>query len=254
MENKYKKIIIDALSENETIFRNDRTGVGCWSLFNQSLEWQMEKKFPIMTSKKIYQNIFDTEFEWFINGETNIKRFKDNKIKIWDEWANDDGGLGPVYGYQLLNFNNENYNQLQNVIDSIKNNPDSRRHIISLWNPNQLKDMALPPCYLYFQFFVNYDKLNMFVVQRSADLFLGLPYDICLFSKLLLYISEKTSLKASKIALNIVDAHIYRNHYDQALQYCNNESFDFPDYEYKNNKLTLINYKSCEAIKAPIAI
>ena len=252
MEYKYKSILNDTIANG--VFRNDRTGVGCYSLFNQSLTWEM-KKFPIMTSKKIYQKIFDTEFDWFINGETNIKRFKKNNIKIWDEWADEQGNLGPVYGHQLLNFNSENYNQLQNVIESLKNNPNSRRHIISLWNPNQLKDMALPPCYLYFQFFIDKgNSLNMFVVQRSADLFLGLPYDVCVFSKLLLYIAEHTSLKASRIDLNIVDAHVYQNHVEQVKEYAGNESFDFPDYEYINNKLILTNYRSCKPIKAPIAI
>ena len=251
VENKYKKILKSTLAKG--VLRNDRTGTGCYSLFNQSLEWDL-KKFPIMTSKKIYPKIFKTEFEWFINGETNISRFKKAGVSIWDNWADKSGELGPTYGHQLRNFNSQGFDQLTSLIDGINKDKDSRRHIISLWNPNQLHDMALPPCYLYFQFFVEGDQLNMFVVQRSGDLFLGIPYDIPLFSLLLLYVADKVSLNASKIVLNIVDAHIYSNHIDQVKEYINNTSFKLPDYNYNNGSLELINYKSCESIKANISI
>ena len=177
--------------------RNDRTGVGCSSTFNASLKINVSKYFPVITGRKMFQKTFDTEFEWFINGETNIQRFRDANVKIWDAWADDNGDLGPVYGHQMRNFNDQNIDQMQMLIKNLIDDPDSRRHIISLWNPVQLKDMALPPCYLYFQFFVDNGKLNMFVVQRSGDLFLGIPYDIALFTKILLYVAEKVNLKAN---------------------------------------------------------
>jgi len=161
-EKDYRKILSECL--NKGIKRNDRTKIGSYSIFNKSLSINISKKFPILTGRKIYPKVFNTEFEWFINGETNIKRFQDNNIKIWDAWADANGNLGPVYGHQMINFNDSNINQLENVIDSLNNDKDSRRHIISLWNPIQTNQMALPPCYLYFQFFVNKDKLNMFVV------------------------------------------------------------------------------------------
>ena len=154
----------------------------------------------------------------------------------------------------MLNYNNSNINQLNNVINSLKNNKDSRRHIINLWNPEQLNEMALPPCYLYFQFFVENHKLNMFVVQRSGDLFLGIPYDVCLFSMFLLYIAEKTNLKANKINIQIVDAHIYKNQIDAVKEYLEQPIFAMPKYIYKNKKLTLKNYQYSKKITAKVAI
>jgi thymidylate synthase len=202
----------------------------------------------------MFQKTFDTEFEWFINGETNIQRFRDANVKIWDAWADENGDLGPVYGYQMRNFNDQNIDQMQTLIKNLINDPDSRRHIISLWNPAQLKDMALPPCYLYFQFFVNKGKLNMFVVQRSGDLFLGIPYDIALFTKILLYVAEKVNLKANLLEVQIVDAHVYDNQTDAIHKYFEQESFDLPEYIYENGALTLLNYKHGPVISAKVAI
>ena len=237
------------------IERNDRTGVGSYSLFNQSIKVNVSKKFPIITGRKMFPNTFNTEFDWFINGETNIQRFKDNNIKIWDAWANEVGDLGPVYGHQLRNFNSEYYDQLKMLINSLKTNPDSRRHIISLWNPLQLEEMALPPCYLYFQFYVDKNKkLNMFVVQRSGDLFLGIPYDICLFAKTLLYIASETNLKPNKLELQIIDAHIYKNQIDSIKEYLLQPIFNLPKYTYINNNLEIINYQSGKKITAAVAV
>ena len=252
-EKKYKKILLNAFNNGTN--RNDRTKVGSKSLFNQSLSWNLNDGFPMITGRKIYQKVFNTEFDWFINGETNIKRFKDNNVKIWDAWADEKGELGKVYGYQMLNFNSQSINQLEAVISSLNNNKDSRRHIISLWNPSELEEMALPPCYLYFQFFVDINNnLNMFVLQRSGDLFLGIPYDIALFSKLLLYISEKTKLKANRIDLQIVDAHIYNNQTESILKYLKTKVYKLPSYKYNNKKLTIENYKFDKLITAPVAV
>jgi len=252
-ENKYKTILKNCLING--IERNDRTGIGSYSLFNQSLKINISKKFPIITGRKIYKKIFDTEFEWFINGETNIKRFQDAKVTIWDKWANENGDLGPVYGYQMINYNGSNINQLESLIHSLKNNKDSRRHIISLWNPIQLNKMALPPCYLYFQFYVDKkNKLNMFVLQRSGDLFLGIPYDVALFSKILLYVSLKTNLKANKIEIQIIDAHIYKNQIDSIKEYLLMPIFNLPKYKYIHNELQLINYMCGPKITAKVAV
>lgn len=251
-ENDYRKILVKCL--NNGIKRNDRTGIGSYSIFNQSLKINISKKFPIITGRKIYEKVFNTEFEWFINGETNIKRFQDNNIKIWDAWANKNGELGPVYGYQMLNFNGDNINQLNNVIESILNNKDSRRHIISLWNPIQTNEMALPPCYLYFQFYVQSNKLNMFVVQRSGDLFLGIPYDVALFSKILLHISNKVNLKANKIEIQIVDAHIYKNQINSVIEYLKQPINKRPLYTVKDNKLIINEYISGPVITCSVAI
>lgn len=255
LESDYKNILRKIQVDN--VHRDDRTGVGCSSNFVNSLDWNLSYGFfPLFTGKKMFSKIFETEYLWFLNGETNIKRFQENKVTIWDEWADENGDLGPVYGHQLINYNSEGLNQLDNVLDSIKNNPDSRRHIISLWNPLQLSEMALPPCYHYFQFFVENDKLNMFVLQRSADMFLGIPYDIALFSRLLLFIAGKTNLIANKVSLTMVDCHIYDNQHEQVSKYLKNETFDFPSYSYctEKDKLVLHNYKSNGAIKAKVAV
>lgn len=252
LENKYRNILSKTLIKG--IERNDRTGVGSKSTFNQSLSWKVNKRFPLITGRKIYEKVFNTEFDWFLNGETNIERFKKNNIKIWNDWADENGDLGPVYGHQLRNYNSSNIDQLTNLIQGLKNAPDSRRHIISLWNPQQLKDMALPPCYLYFQFFVKNNKLNMFVVQRSGDLFLGIPYDIALFSKLLLYIAKETNFKAHKVNLQIVDAHIYNNQKEAVLEYLKTNIYKAPLFEYKNNIVNIINYKFDKKITCKVAI
>lgn len=251
-EKKYRKLLLSCLKNG--IERNDRTGVGSSSVFNLSLKFKVDKYFPVLTGRKMFEKTFNTEFNWFINGETNIKRFQDNNVKIWDNWANENGELGPVYGYQMINYNGQNLNQLQNVIDSINNNPDSRRHIISLWNPLQINEMALPPCYLYFQFFVSKGHLNLFVLQRSGDLFLGIPYDSALFTMILLHVANKTGLKATKVEFNIIDAHIYKNQLEAVNEYLMTPILDLPEYTFKNNIINLINYNHGKVITSKIAI
>lgn len=251
-ETQYKDLLWECFTHG--VHRNDRTGVGCLSIFNASLKIDVSKYFPILTGRKMFQKTFDTEFEWLINGETNIQRFKDAGVKIWDAWADENGDLGPVYGHQMRNFNDQNIDQMQMLIERLIADPDSRRHIISLWNPIQLDQMALPPCYLYFQFFVDRGKLNMFVVQRSGDLFLGIPYDVALFTKILLYVADKVSLKANLLEIQIIDAHIYDNQSAAIHKYFEQESFDLPEYTNKNGTLELINYKYSPKITATVAV
>jgi len=251
-EPQYKALLWKCLTEG--VHRNDRTGIGCRSIFNASLKLDVSKYFPVITGRKMFQKTFDTEFEWFINGETNIQRFRDANVKIWDAWADENGDLGPVYGHQMRNFNDQNIDQMQTLIKNLIDDPDSRRHIISLWNPAQLDQMRLPPCYLYFQFFVDKGKLNMFVVQRSGDLFLGIPYDIALFTKILLYVAEKVNLKANLLEVQIIDAHIYDNQTDAIHKYFEQETFELPEYIYENGALTLLNYKHGPIISAKVAI
>jgi thymidylate synthase len=234
---------------------NNRTGVVCYSAFSQHLNIDIRKGFPLLTGRKMFEKTFKTEFEWFINGETNIRRFQEAGVKIWDAWADEFGDLGPVYGYQMLNFNNQSINQLEAVIHSLKHDRDSRRHIISLWNPAQLTEMKLPPCYLYFQFFVEDNgDLNMFVLQRSADWFLGVPYDVALFSMILLYIAEKTNLNAKLIDIVFVDAHIYENHIENFIKYCDQKTYNSPKYTYENGNLLLKNYKFGPVITGKVAV
>lgn len=251
-ELQYQKILKECLTKG--IYRDDRTGVGSYSLFDKHIQIDVSKYYPIITGRKVSQRIFETEFEWFMNGETNIKRFQERNIHIWDAWADGYGYLGPVYGYQMLNFNGQGINQLEQVIHSIKTNPNSRRHIISLWNPAQTHEMALPPCYHNFQFYVENNKLNLSITQRSGDLFLGIPYDVALFTRLLIYIANKCGLNPHMVSLHIVDAHIYKNQLVAINDYLNQPIHDLPTYTYTNDKLELINYKYSKVITAPIAI
>jgi thymidylate synthase len=264
-EEQYRKLLINIIKEGDA--RRDRTGVGTKALFNKQLSIQLltnrksgsnkitGENFPILSGKHMSQKIFDTEFEWFMRGETNIQRFKDNNVTIWDNWATPEGDLGPVYGYQLRNFNGQDIDQLKNLIDSINNNRHSRRHIISLWNPAMIEQMALPPCYLYFQFYVYQGKLNMFVVQRSGDMFLGVPYDVCLFTKIMLYVASETNTLPNKLDISIIDAHIYTNHFDAIGKYI--EQTDYKDdcsFSYESGNLILNNYKPGPIIKAEVAV
>ena len=251
-ESQYKELLWECLTKGT--HRLDRTKVGCSSIFNASLSINVSKYFPIITGRKMSQKIFDTEFEWFMTGQTNIKMFKDAGVKIWDAWADENGDLGPVYGHQMRNFNNQNIDQMQTLIKNLIADPDSRRHIISLWNPAQLDQMALPPCYLYFQFFVDRGKLNMFVVQRSGDLFLGIPYDVALFTRILLYVADYTGLDANVLDIQIVDAHIYNNQLEAIHEYLAQDSFELPKYKLDGNLLELIAYKHGPVITATVAV
>jgi thymidylate synthase len=251
-ELQYRELLWKCLANGT--HRLDRTNVGCSSVFNASLRIDLKEGFPLLTGRKMFQKTFDTEFEWFINGETNIQRFRNAGVKIWDAWADENGDLGPVYGHQMRNFNDQNIDQMQMLIEQLIINPDSRRHIISLWNPAQLDQMRLPPCYLYFQFFVDKGDLNMFVVQRSGDVFLGIPYDVALFSKILLYVAKKVNLKPNYIDIQIVDAHVYNNQLDAIHNYLDQPTFDPPEYIYENGALTLLNYKHGPVITAKVAI
>lgn len=250
---QYRDVLKTILEQYEAE-RNDRTGVGCFSAFNLHLEHDLESGlFPILTGRKMFPKSFQTEFEWFQKGETNIKRFQDAGVKIWDAWADEQGELGPVYGYQARNWNGENIDQINQVINDINNKPDSRRHIINLWNVSQLKDMKLPPCYPYMQFFVAGDKLHLKAIMRSADVFLGVPYDMALFSQILLYIAKRTGKQASKVSLTMVDAHIYKNQLSAVVKYLSQPIKDLPNYGW-NGSVLLYNYQHGPVISCPVAV
>ena len=252
-EHQYKELLNKVLRDG--IHRDDRTGVGCTSVFNLSMRLNVSETFPILTGRKMFPNIFNTEFNWFMSGETNTKRLTDAGVTIWNEWADENGDLGPVYGHQLRNFNSQNIDQLAELIFNIKVEPNSRRHVISLWNPAQVDQMALPPCYLYFQFFVDGDKLNMFALQRSGDMFLGIPYDVALFTSILNHMAFMCDLKPSILDISLIDAHIYDNQLEAVKTYLKSSTdYDRPTYTFKNNKIELHNYKHGPVITAPVAI
>jgi len=252
-EHQYKELLLKV--QREGIHRDDRTGVGCTSAFNLSMRLDVSEIFPILTGRKMFPNIFNTEYLWFMNGETNTKRLTDAGVTIWNEWADENGDLGPVYGHQLRNFNSEGYDQLTDLIMNLRNDPDSRRHVISLWNPAQISEMALPPCYLYFQFFVDGDNLNMFAIQRSGDMFLGVPYDVALFTTILNHVAFMCDLKPSILDINIIDAHIYDNQKEAVNTYLKSSTnYDRPTYMFEDNKIKLNNYEHGPVISAPVAI
>ena len=199
--------------------KGDRTGTGTISTFGYQMRFSLEDdNFPLLTTKKLHMKSIIYELLWFLNGDTNIKYLNDNKVSIWDEWADEKGDLGHVYGYQWRSWptpNGESIDQISEVINSLKNNPDSRRHIVSAWNVGDLKNMKLPPCHIIYQFYVNNGKLSCQMYQRSADIFLGIPFNIASYATLTKMVAQVTGLKPEEFIHTIGDAHIYLNHLDQ---------------------------------------
>jgi len=198
--------------------KKDRTSTGTISVFGYQMRFNLEEGFPLLTTKKLHLKSIIYELLWFISGNTSIKYLNDNGVKIWNEWADKDGNLGPVYGYQWRSWpaaDGRKIDQLVNVINSIKESPDSRRHIISAWNVGEIEKMALPPCHIMFQFYVAAGKLSCQLYQRSCDIFLGVPFNIASYALLTLMVAQVTGLKPGEFIHTLGDAHIYLNHIDQ---------------------------------------
>lgn len=211
--------------------KKDRTGTGTISVFGYQSRFDLQKGFPLMTTKKLHIPSVIHELLWFLKGDTNIAYLKQNKVKIWDAWADQEGNLGPIYGYQWRSwpsYNGAHIDQVKQVIQSIINNPDSRRHIISAWNVGDLDNMALPPCHILFQFYVADNKLSCQLYQRSADVFLGVPFNIASYSLLTLMIAHITGLEAGEFIHTLGDAHIYLNHIEQVKLQLTREPRELP--------------------------
>ncbi len=213
---------------DEGVRKEDRTGTGTLSIFGHQMRIKLDEGFPAITTKKLHLRSIIHELLWFLKGDTNISYLNENKVSIWDEWADEKGDLGPVYGAQWRNWNNEGIDQISDVIASIKNNPDSRRHIVAAWNPSVLPvsgktfsenvangKAALPPCHAWFQFYVANGKLSCQMYQRSADIFLGVPFNIASYALLNMMIAQVTDLKPGDLIMTFGDAHIYLNHLEQ---------------------------------------
>ena len=212
--------------------KSDRTGTGTISVFGYQMRFNLDEGFPVMTTKKLHLKSIIHELLWFISGETNVKYLTDNGVKIWNEWADKDGNLGPVYGYQWRSWpsaGGKKIDQLSNVIDSIKKSPDSRRHIVSAWNVGELEKMALPPCHLMFQFYVANGRLSCLLYQRSADIFLGVPFNIASYALLTMMVAKVTGLKPGDFIHVLGDAHIYLNHLEQVKLQLAREPFRLPE-------------------------
>jgi len=198
--------------------KSDRTGTGTLSIFGYQMRFDLDKGFPLMTTKKLHLKSIIYELLWFLKGDTNLRYLHEHNVSIWNEWADNEGNLGHVYGFQWRSwpdYKGSSIDQIAQVISSIKNNPDSRRHIVSAWNVGDLNNMALPPCHVLFQFYVANGKLSCQLYQRSADIFLGVPFNITSYALLLMMVAQVTGLKPGEFVHTLGDAHIYKNHLDQ---------------------------------------
>jgi len=247
--------------------KTDRTGTGTISVFGRQLRFDLEKGFPLVTTKKVHTRSIIYELLWFLKGETNIKYLKDNGVSIWDEWANENGDLGPVYGYQWRSwpdYNQGHIDQVSQLINTLKKSPDSRRMIISAWNVAQVNQMALAPCHCMFQFYVADGKLSCQLYQRSADLFLGVPFNIASYALLTMMVAQVCDLKPGEFVHTFGDAHIYLNHIDQVNLQLSREPKELPVmkinpavkniFKFDYEDFTLEDYNPWPGIKAPVAV
>ena len=252
---------------NEGQEKSDRTGTGTLSIFGHQMEFDLSDGFPLVTTKKVHLKSIVHELIWFLQGSTNISYLKENGVSIWDEWADEKGDLGPVYGAQWRSWpdgNNGTIDQIQNLIQGIKTNPDSRRHIVSAWNPALVDEMALPPCHSLFQFYVVNEELSCQLYQRSADIFLGVPFNIASYALLTHMVAHVCNLKAGKFVHTFGDAHLYLNHLDQAKLQLSRDTKILPQlklnsevkniFDFKFEDIEIINYESHPSISAPIAV
>ncbi len=247
--------------------KTDRTGTGTTSIFGYQMRFNLQEGFPLVTTKKVHLKSIIHELLWFINGDTNIKYLKDNGVGIWDEWADENGDLGPVYGKQWRSWtapNGKVIDQLKEVIDTLKKSPDSRRIIVSAWNVGELSEMALMPCHALFQFYVADNKLSCQLYQRSADVFLGVPFNIASYALLTMMIAQVCDLEVGDFIWTGGDTHIYSNHYEQVATQLAREPRALPTmkinpavksiFDFKFEDFTLENYHPYPGIKAPVAV
>jgi len=247
--------------------KSDRTGTGTKSVFGHQLRFDLSKGFPLVTTKKCHLRSIIHELLWFLKGDTNIKYLKENGVRIWDEWADSDGNLGPVYGYQWRSWpssSGKHIDQITQLIDQIKSNPDSRRLIVSAWNVGEIENMALPPCHAFFQFYVADGKLSCQLYQRSADIFLGVPFNISSYALMTMMIAQVCDLELGDFVHTFGDAHIYSNHFEQANLQLSREPKSLPKmkinqdvkniFDFSFEDFELLDYNPHPHIKAPVAI
>jgi thymidylate synthase len=262
---QYLDLLRDALENG--FERSDRTGTGTRAVFGRQMRFNLEDGFPMVTTKKLHLRSIIIELLWFLKGDTNIKYLKDNKVSIWDEWADENGDLGPVYGKQWRSWaapDGRTIDQIQWVLDEIKTNPNSRRLIVSAWNPADVNEMALPPCHCLFQFNVMDGKLNCQLYQRSADIFLGVPFNIASYALLTMMMARATGLKPGEFIHTFGDAHLYLNHVEQAELQLSRQPLPLPTMRMTPDKTDLFcweyedfqleNYQAHAHIKAPVAV
>lgn len=258
--------LLNTILENGS-FKSDRTGTGTYSIFGHQMRFDLSEGFPLLTTKKLHLRSIIHELLWFLQGDTNIKYLKDNGVSIWDEWADENGELGPVYGKQWRSWatpNGQTVDQISNLIDQIKRTPDSRRLIVSAWNVADVDNMALPPCHTMFQFYVNNGEISCQLYQRSADVFLGVPFNIASYALLLMMVAQVCDLKPKEFIHTFGDAHIYSNHVEQAKLQLSREPRKIPTmrinpevkdiFGFKYEDFVLENYDPHPHIKAEVAV
>jgi len=260
---------LDLLSHVRTTgtFRGDRTGTGTQSVFGYQMRFDLAAGFPVLTTKKLHLKSIIHELLWFLSGDTNIRYLKENGVSIWDEWADENGDLGPVYGHQWRSWptpDGRTIDQISAVVDQIKTNPNSRRHIVSAWNVAEIDTMALPPCHCLFQFYVADGRLSCQLYQRSCDIFLGVPFNIASYALLTMMMARVTGLEPGDFVHTLGDAHLYSNHLDQADLQLSREPLAIPEmrvnpevtdiFAFRFEDFELVGYESHPHIAAPIAV
>ena len=262
---QYLELLDRVLKEGAN--KSDRTGTGTTSVFGHQMRFDLNKGFPALTTKKLHLRSIIYELLWFLQGNTNIKYLQENKVRIWNEWAREDGELGPIYGYQWRSWptaHGKHIDQISQVIKSIQENPNSRRHIVSAWNVGEIDNMALPPCHILFQFYVADGKLSCQLYQRSADIFLGVPFNIASYALLTMMIAQVTNLQVGDFIHTLGDAHIYNNHIEQVQLQLTREPRSLPKmninpkikdiFSFKYEDFELSEYDPYPGIKGEISV
>ena len=260
---QYLEILQDIMDNGQDA--DNRTGIYARKVFGRQMRFDLSKGFPLVTTKKTYLRAIIHELIWLLSGDTNIKYLHDNNVTIWDEWADENGDLGPVYGHQWRNFNSQGIDQIKDVIERIKKNPQDRRLIVTAWNPVQIEQMALPPCHCFFQFDVTPDgRLNCMLYQRSCDMFLGVPFNIASYALLTMMIAQVCGLKAGEFVHTLGNAHIYSNHFEQVKLQLSRKPYPLPIMkinpnvkdidDFKFEDFELIDYQCYPTIKGDVAV
>ncbi|WP_285725769.1 thymidylate synthase [Psychromicrobium xiongbiense] len=267
----YEDLLRDVLDHG--VVKEDRTGTGTRSVFGRQIRFDLAESFPLITTKRVHFKSVALELLWFLRGDSNVRWLQENGVRIWNEWADDDGELGPVYGVQWRSWptpDGEHIDQIATVIEGLKSNPDSRRHLVSAWNVAELSKMALPPCHAFFQFYVTPGvdgapgKLSCQLYQRSADTFLGVPFNIASYALLTLMVAQQVGLEPGEFVWTGGDTHLYENHLEQVREQLSREPYPYPTlrilrtpesiFDYRFEDFELVNYQHHPTIKAPIAV
>jgi len=262
---QYLDLLSHALEHG--VDRDDRTGTGTRGIFGYQMRFDLGRGFPLLTTKKLHVRSIFYELLWFLRGETNVNWLRERKVRIWDEWADENGDLGPVYGSQWRSWpdgHGGTIDQIARLVEGIRANPNSRRHIVTAWNPAEIEEMALPPCHCLFQFFVAEGRLSCQLYQRSADIFLGVPFNIASYALLTHMVAEVTGLKVGEFVHSFGDAHLYHNHFEQAREQLQRKPKALPKlaiktarrsiFEFDYEDFDIVGYEADPSIKAPIAV